>query len=226
MEYIKSKIKNWFRLKKIMMLEDYDLGISLRKRVDTQNRARAVHGICGTITSIQILNHFGIDLSDEEIRQGIKDHPTEGTNQVNMVLFMSQYLDVTFYVNYDIKKEIKKGSSSTKISNIEMVEFSKLLNTDIHFEITPSLPKLIALLNKENALAQFVFLEEKAQMTHYGLLSKIENGLMEFTQRENETGEPDVKPLEFMKWWDLKGKSPKDPEQLVMIYREKSLDKN
>lgn len=202
-------------------IANYNLNISLNERANVMNRAQVVGGICGTITAIQILNHFGIPLTDEEIKTGLKDSQ-KGTNQVNMALFMAKYLNVTFCVNYDIKIEIEKGTESLKISNSDIVEFSKLLNSDIHFAITPQLNEIINLLNSEDALAQFVFLEEGSSMTHYGLLCKTENNLMEFTQRENQTGRPDVRVEDFMKWWDLKGTSVMDPEQLVLIYRKKT----
>lgn len=203
------------------VIANYDLNISLKARADVMNRAQAVGGICGTITGIQILNHFGITLSDEEIKVGLKDSQT-GTNQVNMAVFMARYLDVTFYVNHDIKIEIEKETESLKIPKNEIDEFSKLLHCDIKFGITPQLNELIDILNSEDVLAQFIFLEEGSSMTHYGLLCKVENNLMEFTQRENQTGKPDVKVEDFMKWWDLQGTSVMDPEQLVLLYRRKT----
>lgn len=202
-------------------IANYNLNISLNERADVMNRAQIVGGICGTITAIQILDHFGIVLTDEEIKIGLRDSQ-KGTNQVNMAVFMAKYLDITFCVNYDIKLEIEKGTESVKISNSEIGEFSKLLTSDINFGITPQLTELVNILNSEDALAQFVFFEEGSSMTHYGLLCKIENNLMEFTQRENQTGRPDVKVEDFMKWWDLKGTSVMDPEQLVLIYRTKN----
>ncbi len=209
-----------------MELENYNLGLDLKERVDVQNRAEKVGGICGTISAIEILNHFNIKLSDIEIKEGIKDHHLDGTNQVNMALFMSQHLDVTFCVNYDIKREIEKGEEARKILYpVARIEFPKLLSAEIKFEISPSLPKLIRILNEEDALAQFVFLEDNADMTHCGLLCKVENNLMEFSQREHQTWNPDVKPEDLMKWWDLQGKSKLDPEQLLMIYRRKGDNK-
>lgn len=202
------------------MLENYKSGITLQQRADVQNRAAKVGGICGTITAIEIFNFFNIKLSDQEIKEGILDSK-RGTNQVNMVLFMSKYLDITYCVNHDIKKEIENGPSETlSISN--HTEFVKLLNKEnINFMITPDLKDIIKLLNTEDSLAQFVFHEPEDEMTHYGLLCNVKNDLLEFTQRRRQIGEPDVKIDKFYTWWDKKDNSEMDPQQLVLIYRLK-----
>lgn len=204
-----------------MQLENYDLNISIAQRADVQNRARKVGGICRTITAIEILNYFNIQISDQEIKNGLNDS-SEGTDQVSMALFMSNYLHVTFCVKYDIESEIRKGENSTIINPNDNKVFSKLLDREsITFKITPPLPELVKFLSVNNALGQFVFLEDGAEMTHYGLLCKIDNNFLEFTHRENMTGQPDIDPSNFLQWWDLNGKSKLDPEQLVLIYQPK-----
>ncbi|WP_025141534.1 hypothetical protein [Pedobacter jeongneungensis] len=203
-------------------IQDYDLGITLEQRADVCNRAAAVEGICGTISAIEILNHFNIKLSDHEIKEGIKDDSIQGTNQVNMSLFMSEYLDVTYCVKYNLKNEIENWPATCKIDKDEIVEFSKLLGKGINFEITPKLDAIISRLKIEDAVAQFVFLQKGSKMTHYGLLCKVENNLLEFTQRDGQVYEPDVEIEEFLSWWDLNG-AEMDPEQLVLIYKKKTI---
>lgn len=76
-----------------MNLDNYDLKLTYEERINVQLNAELAGGVCGTISAKEILRHFGIDISYNDIKDGIKDSIQNGTNQVNMVLFMSQYLE-------------------------------------------------------------------------------------------------------------------------------------
>lgn len=204
-------------------LPDYDSGITKNDGDEATKRAAAVGGRCATISALQILEHFNINVSDEKIKLGLNDCHKEGygSNQVDMALFMSQYLDVTFCVKFDFLKELDKIPNSKWLKEKDAAAWRKLADGSIKFSITPSLREIVKSLKRDQALAQFNIIEPNDSENHFGLLAKVEDQKLLFTQRVGGASYPDVPVFEFKRWWDLYGRDIKDPERLVIIYRKK-----
>ncbi len=200
-----------------MNLKNYILQLPENELIKLHVAALNAGGICGTISALQILTYFGIEIKAQEVKEGLKDS-LNGTNQVNMAVFMSKYLHVTFCVNYDIKSEILKGENSDRIHPNDISEFQRLLNGKIEFNITPPMDILISSLNN-TSLAQFNFKEPNIPLNHFGLLHSVENNMLKFTQRDCKQGNELVKIEDFISWWDLNGED-RDPEQLVILYKK------
>jgi hypothetical protein len=160
-----------------MQLVNYTLNMPHHQLQQLQMEAMVAGGICGTISAFQILKYFDIDIEAEDVQEGLKD--IGGTNQVNMAVFMSKYLDVTLYVNYDIKSDIEKGENAERTPKEQISEFERLLNGEIKFAITPPLDVFISNLDN-TSLAQFNFREPNADINHFGLLRDVKDNKLRF----------------------------------------------
>jgi hypothetical protein len=203
-----------------VILNDYILKINPSILHDAQIEATLI-GKCATISALQVLRIFGIEISAEEVKEGVQDDDINA-NQVNMAVFMSSFLNITYCVNYDLEEEIDKAENGVEslIDQSELKVFKKLLGRNINFQITPPLNQLIDTLNQDMTVSQFNFREPSALINHFAVLQKVTNNKLRFAQRECEPGNEYIDVDEFLTWWNLSG-APNDPHELVILYSRK-----